>query len=286
MKKAYGYARVSHIEQVKKDNSIPAQRERIKGYYDYNLKHIVDWGGIEDDNKATSASKISFENRPAGQRLLTILEDGDHIIFDKVDRIWRSVKDFVNLIDTFKNMGVTVHFCDFRGASLSLGTPMGDFFLTMMVAIAELESKTTGSRIKDAIASSVLRRGGHPNSARWFCDTITAADKSRVHYEWNEKHYELGMYLKNNYDAGYKWSEIVRTAERDFTDVPWNRESEDENKQLFAIRIGMMMSYILQEGIVDPNKSPSKGSIARKCKSDPFRLELTAKWPAKKNPTR
>ena len=54
MPKVYGYARVSHRNQVERNNSIPEQMERIQGYFDYRMKGEgfehgfqsvpVDWG--------------------------------------------------------------------------------------------------------------------------------------------------------------------------------------------------------------------------------------------------
>lgn len=145
---SYGYARASHVDNM---DSIPAQLARIEEYYNSTLKDVSRWGKVYHDESAVSASKVPFMKRAVGKKLIEIMRPGDHIIFDKVDRIWRSVEDFVQLMTYFKNQKITVHFKDFRGCSINLGTPMGDFMLTLMVAIAELESKTTGHRIREAL---------------------------------------------------------------------------------------------------------------------------------------
>jgi DNA invertase Pin-like site-specific DNA recombinase len=144
---AAGYARASHDDN---QESLPAQVKRIEDFYNFQLKEICDWDRVHYDNKPVSASKIPFSRRPAGKELIELLQPGDHIIFDKVDRIWRSVTDFVKLMEWFKNHEIVVHIVDFRGCTIAMGTPMGDFMLTLMVAIAELESKTTSHRIKES----------------------------------------------------------------------------------------------------------------------------------------
>jgi len=150
MVKAYAYGRVSHRDQIAQDDSIPAQESRTKGYFDFKLApEGVEWGSFEADQVAVSAYRKPFCKRVAGMRLLAKLQPGDHIIFDKIDRVWRSIADFVDLVRQFKSDNITVHFVNLRGASVQMDTPMGDFVISLMVLLAELESATTSSRIKE-----------------------------------------------------------------------------------------------------------------------------------------
>ena len=82
MATAYSYGRVSHADQVDSD-SVPAQSERTKRYYESALKESrIKWGGFFHDEKNVSASKKPFFKRKAGRKLIDLLQPGDHIIFD------------------------------------------------------------------------------------------------------------------------------------------------------------------------------------------------------------
>ena len=56
--------------------------------------------------------------RIAGKQLMSIIQPGDHFIIDKVDRLWRSNEDFVDVMRMFKEKGVTLHICNLMGVGL------------------------------------------------------------------------------------------------------------------------------------------------------------------------
>lgn len=156
---AYGYARVSHINSLNKGDSLPSQQQRIQTYYDTQLKgEGVEWGGVRNDGTNISAYRVMFSVRPAGRELMALLKPGDHLILDKVDRIWRSLPDFIRLMEKLDNLGVTVHIVNFLGSSIRNNTSMGEFTLKLFVLMAELESAIKAERIQEAIA--VARRKG------------------------------------------------------------------------------------------------------------------------------
>lgn len=146
---AYGYGRISHLDQEKGD-SVEAQQARIEAYAKSLEAKGIQWGSFIAEHSHRSAFKHHFHDRPAGRELLRYLKRGDHLIIDKVDRIWRRVRDFVALIEMFRKIGVTLHFISFSGCSFEIGTPMGDFILNLFVSVAELESQRISERIKAA----------------------------------------------------------------------------------------------------------------------------------------
>lgn len=149
---AYGYSRVSHSDSFLKGDSLPSQELRIKQYYETHLKpQGIALGGIENDGTNVSAYKVMFHVRPAGRRLLEQMKPGDHLIVDKVDRFWRSLKDFIHLMELFEKKNITVHIVNFLGQSVQNNTPMGDFILKQFVMIAELESTIKSERIAEAL---------------------------------------------------------------------------------------------------------------------------------------
>ena len=156
---AYGYARVSHVNSFDKGESLPSQEQRITKYYDNNLKKEgVKFAGVLNDGRNISAFKVPFWTRPAGREILSKINKGDHIILDKVDRIWRSLEDFVNLMKRFNEMEITVHIVNFLGSTIQNNTPMGKFMLQQFVLMGELESTIKSERIREAL--HVLKKKG------------------------------------------------------------------------------------------------------------------------------
>ena len=150
---AYGYIRVSHHKSYEKGDSMEAQAMRIGNYYEANLKSEgVAWGGTEEDGTNISAYKVPFHIRPAGRKLLAKLKRGDHLIVDKVDRFWRSITDFVGLMETLKEKKITVHIVNFLGQTVKNTTPMGEFTLRLFVLVAELESTIKAERMRETLA--------------------------------------------------------------------------------------------------------------------------------------
>jgi DNA invertase Pin-like site-specific DNA recombinase len=160
---AWCYARGSHDEQYAKRavgvdicNTVDRQIEACKAYYDLHLAKLgIAWGGVEAETIAVSAAKTPFLKRPAAVNLMAKMQPGDHILFDKVDRMWRRVKDFVHIDEVFTKGRITMHIVNLMGASISRGTAMGDFILNVMVCIAQLESQVISDRIK---ANNAWRR--------------------------------------------------------------------------------------------------------------------------------
>lgn len=189
MATAYGYARISHLEGFQEGESISAQAHRIEGYYGMMLKASgVAWGGIHQDGKQCSASKFRFAERPAGKALIAVMKPGDHLIIDKLDRMWRSMEDFVRLMSWFKSNQISVHIVDMRGCSVSVGTPMGDFMLSMMAALAQLEASMISSRTRQGLQQRI-RMGVYASAFRGknspFGIRVEGKKSGRVLY-WDE----------------------------------------------------------------------------------------------------
>lgn len=173
MPTAYGYARQSSDAQL--ENGIPNQHHHTRNYYEGLLKPK----GVENfvflpDDSAISARTNPFMLRHAGKALMQLLQPGDHFIIDKIDRLWRSSEDFVDVMRMFKQRGVTLHICNLMGANIQLGTPMGDFFMNVMVSIAQLESDQVSDRMKRAFQSKRLagRYAGGRGAAPLGCRVV------------------------------------------------------------------------------------------------------------------
>ncbi len=81
----YGYARVSTKGQAKDGNSLEAQEAELKK------------GGGE--KIYTDAYTGTQTHRPELDKLIGVLQDGDTIVVTKLDRIARSLRQGIDLID-------------------------------------------------------------------------------------------------------------------------------------------------------------------------------------------
>ena len=153
---AYGYGRVSTDEQ-KKGFSEANQRANIETYCRTRLADKgVAWGGFYADDEGTSAFAIRAEDRKAFKEILIQIKAGDYLIVDKVDRLFRSMHDFVNTLMLINRMGVVLVINDMNGASIQSDTPMGDFVLHLQVAIAQMESQQISKRVKAGFTRKFL----------------------------------------------------------------------------------------------------------------------------------
>ncbi len=150
MAKFYVYARISHSEQESGD-SVAAQKQRGQHYHeDHYPDHV--WGGIFEEPGHVSANSVPFMRRKAGKEAIIKLQAGDVLYVDKVDRLWRDIHDFSDLLRWFKNQKVRLVFGNLLGGCFEMDSPLGEFMLPLMVLLAQLESRQTSDRIKSNFA--------------------------------------------------------------------------------------------------------------------------------------
>jgi site-specific DNA recombinase len=91
--------------------------------------------------------------RPSLKRLLADVEAGkiDVVVVYKIDRLSRSMLDFLNLVETFERYGVT--FVSITQA-FSTTSSMGRLTLNMLLSFAQFEREVIGERIRDKVAAS------------------------------------------------------------------------------------------------------------------------------------
>ena len=152
-----GYARVSTAEQAADDRSSLESQEKIirgyamaKGFSQFDTSVYVDPG--------ISAS-IPLRNRPAGGRLLDDAKAGDTIIASKLDRMFRSASDALNMVEIFKEKNINLVLFDLGSEPIN-SSGIAQFFFTIIAAVAQLERTmirermTSGKKAKKA-------KGGH-----------------------------------------------------------------------------------------------------------------------------
>jgi site-specific DNA recombinase len=145
------YCRVSTEERLGQEfNSIHAQREAGEAYV---ASHRAEgWVLVPDDYIDAGYSDGTLE-RPALQRLIADIKAGkvDTIVTYKIDRLSRSISDFVKLVEVFDCYGVT--FVSIRQA-FNTTTSMGRLTLNILLSFAQFEREVIGERIRDKFAAS------------------------------------------------------------------------------------------------------------------------------------
>lgn len=105
--------------------------------------------------------KISGKStdRPGLKKAMKLLKPGDSLVVWKLDRLGRSVRHLIGLIEELK--GKDVHFRSLTD-SIDTGTAMGRFFFHVMSALAEMERELIVERTRAglAVARAEGRIGG------------------------------------------------------------------------------------------------------------------------------
>lgn len=161
-----GYARVSTNDQ---DAALQLEALQAAGTERIFTDHGV------------SGAKAS---RPQLDAMLDHLRKGDTVVIWKFDRLGRSTKNMLDLIETIENKG-----CNFESITEKIDTtgPMGKAMLTIMSAFAQLERDQIAERTKAGLAAAAKnnRLGGRPRKAdatavqrakQWKADGMSAKE--------------------------------------------------------------------------------------------------------------
>ncbi len=89
--------------------------------------------------------------RPGLKKVLRTLSEGDTLVVWKLDRLGRSMRHLVTLIEDLRGRGI-----NFRSLTDSIDTltPMGRFFFHVMGALAEMERELIVERTRAGLAAA------------------------------------------------------------------------------------------------------------------------------------
>ena len=96
----------------------------------------------------------SVGTRPQLQQLLKQLQPGDVLVFYKLDRVARSLKDLLNIIEQVEASGACIRSLT---EPLDTTTPMGSFVLQILGAVAQLERSIIRQRSIAGQVSAIKR---------------------------------------------------------------------------------------------------------------------------------
>lgn len=155
----YGYARVSTKKQLS-GNSIEEQYSKLK---EQDCQEII----VEQYSGKTT-------DRPELGALMQKMTKGDTLVVTKLDRLARNVVEGVTLIQELLHKGIKVHVLN---VGLLDDTPMGHFFITTLLAVAELERSMIMERTqagKEVAKTKPGFKDGRPRIAKNRIDAALA----------------------------------------------------------------------------------------------------------------
>lgn len=176
---ACGYVRGSTEDQV---GTLTAQSDQIAAYCAFKKFTLIHPSSTSPDqpstlnpqpaacfiDSGTSAFSTPFYQRPvaAGMVALMLAAGVRHLVITKLDRGFRNTLDCLTTLADLAAKGIAVHVLDLQ---LDTSTSVGNFVLTVMAAMAQLENERRSERQKDVFKvrrAQSLRCGKVPYGKR------------------------------------------------------------------------------------------------------------------------
>lgn len=150
-----GYVRVSTADQSKDDrSSLQVQQDVIEGFA---RTRGVDRFGVQIYTDAGVSGATKLAGREAGARLLADMKAGDVVIASKLDRMFRSASDAIDMFDVFRSRGVDLVLFDISHEPVSTG--VGKLIMTILAAVADMERVRIQERTSSGRMAKKARGG-------------------------------------------------------------------------------------------------------------------------------
>ena len=154
------YARVSTAEQASSNRTSMKEQTRVMHGYAM-MKGIADFDTAAfTDPGVSGATPVS--ERPGGKELLATVRTGDTVVASKLDRMFRSAIDALQVAQNFKKRGINLVLLD-MGDQPVTSNGMAECFFQMAAAFAQLERVRIAERMEDGRRAKADRGGciGH-----------------------------------------------------------------------------------------------------------------------------
>ena len=138
----YGYGRASTVGQVATED---VQRDTIAKA----AANIGEYGGFFYDAATTGGTEL-FE-RPQGRKLYKLLKSGDHILFHRMDRMFRNGPDGARVMEELIDRKIKFSFATMPG--LDTSSPFGVSFCYSQLGGAVGEKMVISERTSEALQS-------------------------------------------------------------------------------------------------------------------------------------
>jgi DNA invertase Pin-like site-specific DNA recombinase len=134
-KKVTGNMQIGYVRVSTNDQNTDLQRQALER------------AGCEQIFEEKMSGTVA--NRPALRKLLKALNEGDTLVVWKLDRLGRSMRNLVLLVDELRLRGI--HFKSLTD-SIDTSSPMGRFIFHIMSALAEMERELIVERTRAGLA--------------------------------------------------------------------------------------------------------------------------------------
>lgn len=135
MGKLIGYARVSTKSQ-------DADRQ---------IGDLLAAGVRRDDLYTDHGVSGARASRPAFNRALDALREGDTLVITTLDPLGRSTVNMLGLSEELRGRGVNLRVLNLGGGNVDTGTPIGSMVFTVMAALAQMELEIKRELINDSV---------------------------------------------------------------------------------------------------------------------------------------
>ena len=151
-----GYIRVSTADQANADrSSIQTQMDIIEGFA---RTRGVDRFGVQIYTDAGVSGGVKLSKREGGAQLLADMATGDTVIASKLDRMFRSAVDALNMLELFKEKGVHLVLYD-MGHEPVTGEGTARLLFTILAAVADMERIRIRERTAEGRKAKKARGG-------------------------------------------------------------------------------------------------------------------------------
>ena len=195
-----GYARTSTIEQVA---GLEAQ-----------MRDLTQAGA----ERFFSEQISSAARREQLEAMLDFAREGDTVVVTKLDRLARSVRDLMAIVDRLAAKGVALRIL---AMNMDTGTPTGKLMLTILGGVAEFERELMLERQREGIAKAKAEKKykGRAQTARSKAAEVEALRTAGIGAA--EISRRLGMsrssvYRVVEYSLGHRTGQAERTASHAF----------------------------------------------------------------------
>ena len=147
-------------------------------------------------------------DRPELERMLNDLQAGDTVVVKSIDRLSRSTKDLLDIVEQIRAAQANLHILDLN---IDTSTAMGKCVLTILGAIAELDRKTIKERTAEgiAIAKAAGKYRGRKKGAISLRDT-EAIKRFKIFYNNGLTKSDIAREFNVSRTTVYKWIEELK----------------------------------------------------------------------------